>query len=85
MLTTGSRAPDVAPRIVDSRGRAAARTGWALQSAIAIPVRAATRHLTRDPSLIAFGAGANRYADNARYAFTGVSRETAVALRVDHR
>jgi CDP-glycerol glycerophosphotransferase (TagB/SpsB family) len=76
MLSPATRAPDAARAYRRLARRAAARTGWALQSAIAIPVRAATRHVTRDPSLIAFGAGANRYADNARYAFAGVSRET---------
>ena len=55
--------------------RAAARTGWALQSALAIPVRALTRRIARDPSLVVFGAAANRFADNARYAFVGAAHE----------
>ena len=75
MLTGLPQAPDAMRAYRRIAYRAAARTGWALQSALAVPVRAATRRVTRDPSLVAFGAAANRFADNARYAFLGVAGE----------
>lgn len=75
MLTGLPQAPDAIRAYRRIARRAAARAGWALQSVLAVPVRAATRRVARDPSLVAFGAAANRFADNARYAFLGVAHE----------